>query len=83
MTFNPITDSLTGADGKPFKLAPPNGNELPPKGYDAGENTYQAPPVDSSSVDVKVDPKSNRLQLLSPFEKVSVPPITSLWPVPG
>jgi aconitate hydratase len=69
MTFNPITDSLTGADGKPFKLAPPNGNELPPKGYDAGENTYQAPPVDSSSVDVKVDPKSNRLQLLSPFEK--------------
>ncbi|KAG1054242.1 hypothetical protein G6F43_003738 [Rhizopus delemar] len=69
MTFNPITDSLTGADGKPFKLAPPNGNELPPKGYDAGENTYQAPPVDASSVDVKVDPKSNRLQLLSPFEK--------------
>ncbi|KAI9260164.1 aconitate hydratase [Sporodiniella umbellata] len=69
MTFNPITDSLTGADGKPFKLSPPNGNELPPKGYDAGENTYQAPPSEGSGVQVIVDPKSNRLQLLEPFEK--------------
>lgn len=69
LTFNPLTDSLTGADGKPFKLTPPNGNELPPKGYDAGENTYQAPPADGASVNVIVDPKSNRLQLLEPFEK--------------
>ncbi|CAO3675833.1 unnamed protein product [Rhizopus stolonifer] len=69
LTFNPLTDSLTGADGKPFKLSPPNGNELPPKGYDAGENTYQAPPADGASVNVIVDPKSNRLQLLEPFEK--------------
>ncbi|RCI00963.1 Aconitate hydratase mitochondrial [Rhizopus azygosporus] len=69
MTFNPITDSLTGADGKPFKLDPPNGNELPPRGYDAGENTYQAPPANGAEVQVKVDPKSTRLQLLEPFEK--------------
>ncbi|KAI7904240.1 aconitate hydratase [Cokeromyces recurvatus] len=69
MHFNPMTDSLIGADGKPFKLDPPHGDELPPRGYDAGENTYQAPPEERASVSVAVDPKSNRLQLLQPFEK--------------
>ncbi|SAM03513.1 hypothetical protein [Absidia glauca] len=69
LTFNPLTDSLTGADGKPYKLEPPHGYELPPKGYDAGENTYQQPPADRSNVNVAVDPKSNRLQLLKPFDK--------------
>jgi aconitate hydratase len=69
MHFNPITDSLVGADGKPFKLEPPSGESLPPRGYDAGENTYQEPPTDRSGVNVAVDPTSNRLQLLKPFEK--------------
>ncbi|ORY93017.1 aconitate hydratase [Syncephalastrum racemosum] len=69
MCFNPMTDTLTGADGKPFKLQPPSGDELPGKGYDAGENTYQAPPEDRSQVNVAVSPDSNRLQLLKPFEK--------------
>ncbi|KAF9513537.1 hypothetical protein BS47DRAFT_1376704 [Hydnum rufescens UP504] len=55
LTFNPLTDTLIGADGKPFKFADPSGNELPPRGYDPGEDTYQ------------LDPKSDRLQLLQPF----------------
>jgi len=58
---------LTGNDGKKFKFQPPSGHELPPSGYDAGENTYQAPPANGSSVKVAVDPQSDRLQLLSPF----------------
>ncbi|ORX61986.1 aconitate hydratase [Hesseltinella vesiculosa] len=78
MTFNPITDSLTGSDGKPFKLDAPHGFDLPPKGYDAGENTYQAPPADRSSVNVAVDPKSNRLQLLTPFAKWDGKDITNV-----
>ncbi|KAJ8661497.1 aconitate hydratase, mitochondrial [Lichtheimia ornata] len=69
MTFNPMTDTLIGADGKPFKLQPPSGDELPRAGYDAGENTYQAPPEDRSQVNVAVSPESNRLQLLKPFDK--------------
>ncbi|CDH56073.1 aconitate hydratase [Lichtheimia corymbifera JMRC:FSU:9682] len=69
MTFNPMTDTLIGADGKPFKLQPPSGDELPRAGYDAGENTYQAPPEDRSQVNVAVSPDSNRLQLLKPFDK--------------
>ncbi|OBZ89981.1 Aconitate hydratase, mitochondrial [Choanephora cucurbitarum] len=78
MHFNPMTDSLVGADGNPFKLDPPSGEALPARGYDAGENTYQAPPSDRSSVNVAVDPKSNRLQLLEPFEKWNGKDITEV-----
>ncbi|KAI9205011.1 aconitase family-domain-containing protein [Polychytrium aggregatum] len=69
LTFNPLTDSLKTKDGKDFKFQAPQGPELPPRGYDAGENTYQAPPADRSSVSVSVSPESNRLQLLTPFSK--------------
>ena len=68
LRFNPLTDTLTGTDGKPFKFDDPTGNELPPRGYDPGQNTFQAPPADRASVKVAVDPKSERLQLLSPFK---------------
>ena len=68
LTFNPLKDSLTGSDGKPFKFTDPSGNELPPKGYDPGQNTFQPPPADRSQVVVAVDPKSDRLQLLTAFE---------------
>ncbi|KAF8598104.1 putative aconitase [Ceratobasidium sp. AG-I] len=68
LTFNPLTDTLTGSDGKPFKFSDPSGHELPPRGYDPGEDTFQAPPEDRASVNVAVDPKSDRLQLLQPFK---------------
>lgn len=64
LNFNPLTDTLEGADG-PFKLNPPNGDELPPRGFDPGVDTYVPP--SSGHVEVKVDPKSDRLQLLEPF----------------
>ncbi|HJW08234.1 MAG TPA: aconitate hydratase [Holophagaceae bacterium] len=67
LTFNPLTDELTGADGKAFKLQPPHGAQLPHKAFDPGANTYQAPPADRSAIQVKVDPASHRLQLLAPF----------------
>jgi aconitate hydratase len=67
LDFNPMTDTLTGANGEQFKLEPPSGAQLPSDGFDPGEDTYQAPPTDSSSVSVVVDPESDRLQLLSPF----------------
>ncbi|KAL5637592.1 hypothetical protein ACGC1H_004115 [Rhizoctonia solani] len=68
LTFNPLKDELTGADGQKFKFSDPSGNELPPRGYDPGEDTFQAPPKDRASVNVAVDPKSDRLQLLQPFK---------------
>ena len=66
--FNPITDTLVGADGKEFKLKEPQGVGLPPDGYDPGENTYQAPPEDRASVEVVISPTSDRLQKLTPFK---------------
>jgi len=68
LTFNPLTDSIKTPDGKSFKFNPPSGDELPAKDFDPGENTYQNPPEDGSNLNVKVDPNSNRLQLLKPFD---------------
>ncbi|KAK7426317.1 Aconitate hydratase mitochondrial [Neonectria magnoliae] len=65
--FNPLTDTLKDKDGKDFKLSPPTGLGLPERGYDPGNDTYQAPPKDRASVTVNVAPTSDRLQLLSPF----------------
>ncbi|XP_041363450.1 aconitate hydratase, mitochondrial-like [Gigantopelta aegis] len=69
LCFNPLTDELTGSDGKKFKFASPYGDELPSKGFDPGNVTYQAPPEDGSQVNVIVAPESKRLQLLTPFDK--------------
>ena len=57
LNFNPLTDSLKTPDGKSFKLTAPKGLELPPKGFDPGEDTYQAPPETRSNITIKVDPK--------------------------
>lgn len=67
LRFNPLTDKLKDKDGNEFLLKPPHGVGLPPKGYDAGKDTYQAPPKERSNVEVKVSPTSERLQLLKPF----------------
>ncbi|XP_078483000.1 aconitate hydratase, mitochondrial-like [Ciona intestinalis] len=66
--FNPEVDTLTAADGSQFKFEAPTGDELPAKGFDPGEDTYQHPPSNSDAVSVNVDPSSNRLQLLEPFD---------------
>ncbi len=62
LSFNPLTDTLVGADGKEFKLEPPSAApEVPPNGFDPGQLLYAEPPEDGSDVDVSVDPDSNRL----------------------
>ncbi|KAK8076134.1 Aconitate hydratase [Apiospora phragmitis] len=68
LSFNPLTDKLKGKDGQEFMLDAPTGAGLPDRGYDPGNDTYQAPPQDRSSVQVAVAPTSDRLQVLSPFE---------------
>ena len=67
LTFNPLTDSLTNKDGVKVKFDEPMGIELPVKGFAVEDAGYQAPAEDGSKVEVKVDPKSSRLQLLDPF----------------
>lgn len=67
LSFNPITDTLTDAQGKPFKFKEPFGDELPARSFDPGQNTYQAPPANRAGLTVAVSPKSDRLQLISFF----------------
>ncbi len=68
LSFNPLTDELTGADGRPFKLAPPKkAEDLPSAGFVFKADGYVAPAADGSKMEVKVDPASERLQLLQPF----------------
>ncbi len=68
LSFNPLTDELVNEKGEKVKLDPPFGEELPPKGFDEGSSGFIPPAEDGSNLEVKVDPNSERLQLLSPFK---------------
>jgi aconitate hydratase len=67
LTFNPLTDYLTGPKGEKIKLQEPQGIELPAKGFSVDDAGYQAPAQDGSTVNIIVSPTSDRLQLLDPF----------------
>jgi len=69
LTFNPLTDTLKNEKGEEVRLEEPRGLEFPDRGFDVKDNGYQAPAEDSGSVEIKVDPASKRLQLLTPFAK--------------
>jgi len=67
LKFNPLTDTLINEDGKTVRLEEPKGLDFPVRGFAVKDNGYQAPAEDWSRVEVVVDPKSERLQLLDPF----------------
>src|SRR3990172_5061421 len=68
LSFNPLTDTLPGAEGEPFRLDPPRvAPEVPAKNFDQGHATYVAPPADGSRVELKVNPESTRIQLMQPW----------------
>jgi aconitate hydratase len=68
LSFNPTTDALVGADGVPFRLAPPRpAPEVPARGFDRGRPAYVAPPADGSHIALKVEPGSERLELMEPW----------------
>jgi aconitate hydratase len=67
LSFNPLADTLENEEGQRVKLEVPKGLEMPPKGFSVKENGYQAPAGDGSKVKVRIDPESERLQLLEPF----------------
>lgn len=67
LDFNPITDQINDAESA-FTLKPPVQQELPST-FEIGIKTFQKPPFDGSSLSVIVDPESDRLQLLTPFQR--------------
>ena len=72
LSFNPLKDELTAADGTKFKLDPPKpAPEVPEEGFMRPEGIFVAPPENSDDVEVIIDPNSKRLQRLEPFDKWS------------
>ena len=68
LSFNPLTDSLTGSDGKAFRLTPPAvAPEVPAQGFDRGHSSYVAPPEDGTGIVLTVAPDSPRIQLMEPW----------------
>ena len=68
LSFNPLTDALTGSGGNKFKLQPPKpAPEVPEKEFHRSSSSYVAPPEDGSNIKLSVDPKSERLQLMEPW----------------
>ncbi len=70
LTFNPLSDSLVNEDGVSVMLDPPSGIELPTAGFDVKDPGFNAPAQDGSNIEITIDPASNRLQLLTPFEPI-------------
>ncbi len=70
LDFNPITDTLTNKNGEQVKLDEPTGMELPSRGFDVEDAGFVTPPEDGSGIEIKVNPDSKRLQLLTPFNPI-------------
>jgi len=70
LSFNPLKDELTAADGSKFKLDPPkSAPEVPKDGFMRPAGIFIAPPKASDDLEVIINPNSKRLQRLEPFEK--------------
>ena len=68
LSFDPLRDSLAGADGTAFVLdAPAPAPEVPADGFELGRAAYVAPPESGDSVALAIDPRSERLQRLEPW----------------
>jgi len=68
LSFNPLDDSLTGSDGKTFKLdAPESAPDVPDNGFVDAEDVYLSPSENPDAIQVLIDPNSERLQKLEPF----------------
>jgi len=68
LSFNPLDDSLTGSDGKTFKLdAPESAPDVPDNGFVDAVDVYISPSSNPDAVQVLIDPNSERLQKLEPF----------------
>jgi len=69
LTFDPVHGTLRTADGKELRFEPPQGDELPAKGFARGAEGFVPPAEDGDKVQVEIPPTSERLQLLQPFPR--------------
>jgi aconitate hydratase len=65
--FNPETGSLPGDEGKTFQLTPPDPPSLPEKGLALEKSAFIESTGENETVPIKIDPHSERLEMLKPF----------------
>ncbi|KAF3935779.1 hypothetical protein ABW20_dc0105229 [Dactylellina cionopaga] len=68
MDFDPTVDTIETPSGSSFTFSPPQGEELPQNGFEAGRSDFfpvKATP--DATTEVVVSPTSTRLALLEPF----------------
>ncbi len=69
LDINPLKDEFEAGGGVRIRLkAPPVVDDLPRNGFAPADVGYQAPAVDGGKIQIVVDPKSERLQLLEPLK---------------
>ena len=78
MLFNPLEDTLSNENGDEVKLDPPVGEELPARGFEVEDAGFLPPAANGQNVDVIVNPTSDRLQLLMPFEEITQDQVTGM-----
>ena len=69
LTFNPLEEDLEDGKGGRFRLQAPEAPSLPPDGFIFDDSGIDDSTEAVSSKQVKIDPESERLQFLTPFEK--------------
>ena len=67
--FNPETDKLTAQDGTEFLLTAPDPVPLPERGLVESREYFISPEDANKSAEIVINPGSERLELLKPFDK--------------
>ena len=68
LSFNPLNDFLIASDGTKFRLVPPErAPDVPDREFVNIENIYLSPSENPDTIQVLIDPESERLQKLEPF----------------
>ncbi|PKI84853.1 aconitate hydratase [Malassezia vespertilionis] len=96
LDWNPIVDSIQKEDGTLFRFDPPKSEELPSAGFAQGDTSYLPAPMPAPrpSVPIAIDPQSERLEVLQPFDspfkaqdtqqgKYELPPMRCLLRIRG
>ncbi len=78
LDFDPVTDYLINENGEKVKLDEPHGDDLPARGFDVEDAGLIPPCKDFRHLVVTVDPASDRLQLLEPFQPWNGQDMTNL-----
>lgn len=68
LDFNPETDYLVNQSGEKVKLDFPSGEDLPSKGFEVEDPGLIEPSAANQGIEILVNPVSERLQLLEPFD---------------